>query len=170
MVENDENILIRNDYEKRMIEAFVNKPEKTQWYLDAFAKYSRHGVDNMAWHWNWWAFFGSIFYLFYRRAYAAGLALFVVFSAVSLIPFAGLVAWVLTGGYSTYFLYKTYKTRKFDIEMRLDNEERRFAEMRRLSGPKNWVIWVGAVAIIAWTAGMVVLSSAILDLILNGFE
>ena len=169
-IHSDEDILIHSDYEKRMIEAFVNKSEKTQWYMDAFDKYSRYGRDRMVWHWSWWAFFGSIFFLFYRKAYLAGLALFVVFATVSMIPLAGLVAWVLSGGYLTYVMYKVYKNRKFDIEMRLDNEERRIAEMRKLSGPNTWVIWVGVTTVGIWAVSMAILGFAVVEVGLKSLE
>ena len=39
-----------DDYENRMIEAFVDKPEKTSWYQNAFSKYRVNGIDRVAWN------------------------------------------------------------------------------------------------------------------------
>ena len=41
---------IPSDYENRMIEAFVGKPEKYEWYKNAFEKFNVNGVDVMKWH------------------------------------------------------------------------------------------------------------------------
>ena len=67
-----------DDYENKMVEAFVNKPEVTLWYENAFRKYNVNGVEKLSWVWSWWAFFGGIFYLLYRKAYMPAFLLFVV--------------------------------------------------------------------------------------------
>ena len=53
------------DYDNKMVEAFVNKPEKMAWYENTFDQYSVNGEAKMTWVWSWWAFFGGLFYLLY---------------------------------------------------------------------------------------------------------
>lgn len=132
-----------SEYEAKMLEAFVakpDKPEKGLWYANAFAKYDVNGVDAMRWNWSWWAFFGGIWFLIYRKAYAAAGGLFLITIAAAFIPFAGLVIWVLSGGYSTYFVYKTYKAKKLQIEAAEGDENRRIEMMKMLGGYNQWVV------------------------------
>lgn len=132
-----------SEYEAKMLEAFVAKPdrpEKGLWYANAFAKYDVNGVDTMRWNWSWWAFFGGIWFLIYRKAYAAAGGLFLIAIASSFIPFGGLVISILAGGYSTYFVYKTYKTKKLEIEAAEGDENRRIEMMQELGGYNQWVV------------------------------
>lgn len=132
-----------SEYEARMLEAFVakpDKPEKGLWYANAFSKYDVNGVDAMRWNWSWWAFFGGIWFLIYRKAYAAAGGLFLISIAAAFIPFAGLIIWVLSGGYSPYFVYKTYKAKKLQIEAAEGDENRRIEMMQELGGYNQWVV------------------------------
>jgi hypothetical protein len=132
-----------SEYEAKMLEAFVGKPDKPEkglWYANAFAKYDVNGVDAMRWNWSWWAFFGGIWFLIYRKAYAAAGGLFLISIASAFIPFAGLVVWVLSGGYSPYFVYKTYKAKKLQIEAAEGDENRRIEMMQELGGYNQWVV------------------------------
>lgn len=129
-----------NDYDNKMLEAFVNKPEVTVWYKNAFSRYIINGIDKMAWVWSWWAFFGGIFYLLYRKAYMAALGLFVLTIVSLAIPFGGLIVWILTGGLAPYFVYKTYKTKKAEIETAIPDEQKRIETMRAVGGYNNWAV------------------------------
>jgi hypothetical protein len=129
-----------NDYDNKMLEAFVNKPEVTQWYKYTFSRYSVNGVEKMAWAWSWWAFFGGIFYLLYRKAYMAALGLFVLTSVSLAIPFGGLIVWILTGGLAPYFVYKVYRSKKAEIESTITDEQQRIETMRAVGGYNNWAI------------------------------
>jgi len=132
-----------NHYEAQMVEAFVGKPDapdKGLWYANAFTKYNVNGVDKMVWNWSWWAFFGGIWFLLYRKAYAAAGGLFLISLASAFIPFAGLIIWVLTGGFSTYFVYKVYKTKKLEIEANEESDDQRIHMMQLLGGYNQWVI------------------------------
>ena len=138
---------LSSNYEDNMIEAFVNKPTEPQailWYQDAFKKFNTKGIDNIAWHWSWWGFFGGFLFLLYRKAYLAALVLFmmqIIFTFIP-IPFISLLLWILTGGFSTYFVYKTYSDIKGKIEVVESDEEGRIHLMRQLGGYNNWVIWI----------------------------
>jgi len=131
-----------SDYDNRMIEAFVNKPEKTFWYQNAFSKFNFNGVDTMKWHWSWWAFGGGSLFLLYRKQYLASLVLFILSVILSFIPFAGLLIMILSGGYSTYFVYKGYRQKKAEIEATIEDEEKRLETMRYIGGYHQWVVWV----------------------------
>ncbi len=142
-----------DDYEYRMIEAYIDKPEVTQWYVNAFKKYNINGVDVIKWNWSWWAFFGSFFYLLYRKAYLAAVVLFVLTLVIGIIPFGGLILWVLTGGYAPYFVYKNYKEKRAEAEAIIDDEQKRIETMRLVGGYNEWAIWVAVIIhIFIWLA------------------
>ncbi|MDA3947352.1 MAG: hypothetical protein PF439_11805 [Helicobacteraceae bacterium] len=50
MVPTDNN---QHDYDDRMLEVFVNKPESTVWYKNVFSRFSVNGVEKMSWVWRW---------------------------------------------------------------------------------------------------------------------
>ena len=135
-----------DDYENKMIEAFVDKPEVTAWYINAFKHCDSNGVEKISWVWSWWAFFGGIFYLLYRKAYVSALVLFAITILSSAIPLGGLAVLIATGGLAPYFVYKIYRSKKDEIEATIDDEQKRIETMRTLGGYNNWAIWL-AVAI-----------------------
>lgn len=142
-----------SDYDYKMIEAYIDKPEVTQWYVNAFKKFNINGVDVMKWHWSWWAFFGNVFYLLYRKSYMAAGILFLLTLVAGIIPFGGPILWVLTGGYAPYFVYKTYKEKRLEVEANIHDEEKRLETMRFVGGYNDWAIWVAVILhIFLWLA------------------
>ena len=155
-----------DEYEARMLEAFVGKPqepEKGLWYATAFSKYNVNGVDVMKWHWSWWAFMGGVFFLLYRKAYAAAGGLFLISLVSGIIPFGGVVVWVLTGGFSPYFVYRVYKTKKLEIEGAQSDENQRVFMMEQLGGYNQWVIWVAVILNVTVLAALAMFASEIMD-------
>jgi len=136
--------MTQQEYEHAMLEAFINKPEKTAWYEAAFSKYNVNGIDTMQWVWSWWAFFGGWAFLLYRKQYLAAFILFIITLAASVIPFGGLIVSILAGGYATYFIYKGYKTKKIQIEEKIPDIEQRIETMRAVGGYNQWVVWLYA--------------------------
>ena len=132
----------QQDYENAMIEAFVNKPEKTLWYQNAFSKFNVNGIDSMKWVWSWWAFFGGWAFLLYRKQYMPALVLFIISIFAGIIPFGGLLIAILAGGFSTYFVYKGYKHKKAEIEASIEDTDKRIETMRAVGGYNQWVVWV----------------------------
>jgi len=130
------------EYENAMIDAFINKPEKTMWYQLAFSKFNINGIDSMKWVWSWWAFFGGWAFLLYRKQYIPALVLFIISIFAGVIPFGGLLLAVLAGGFSTYFVYKGYKHKKAEIEANIEDINERVETMRAVGGYNAWVIWV----------------------------
>ncbi len=142
-----------NEYDKKMIEAFIQKPEKTKWYIDAFSKFNVNGIDRVAWVWSWWAFGGGIFYLLYRKAYLGALIFFLANLVSSIVPLGGILIWILQGGFSVYFVYLKYKNLKAEIESKIEDENERIKTMQQLGGYNNWAIWLGVIlSILALTA------------------
>lgn len=140
-----ENKVPSSDYEDKMLKAFVQKPAEPSiefWYKNAFSKFNVGGIDTLKWHWSWWAFFGGFLFLLYRKAYVPALALFVLQMVVVVIPVAPLILWILTGGFSTYFVYKTYQGTKNKIELMHSDENKRVELMYQLGGYNTWVLWV----------------------------
>ena len=150
VVQNDADIEIdtgASEYEARMLEAFVGKPERPDkglWYANAFSKYEINGIEKIQWKWSWWAFFGGIWFLFYRKAYAAAGGLFLI-SVVAqfFIPFAGIIIPIFMGGFGTYFIYKVYKTKKIEIEAIHRDEEQCIETMAEVGGYNQWAVWIG---------------------------
>ena len=132
----------QKNYENKMIEAFIAKPEKTIWYQNAFSKFNVNGVDNIRWHWSWWAFFGGAAFLLYRKQYLPALVLFIVSLLVNAIPVVSFILAVLAGGYSTYFIYKGYKNKLSKIETNVSDEEMKISTMQQIGGYHTWVAWV----------------------------
>ena len=155
-----------SEYEAKMLEAFVGKPESPEkglWYAIAFNKYDVNGIDVMKWHWSWWAFMGGIFFLLYRKAYAAAGGLFLISLVSGIIPFwGGLIVWILTGGFSTYFVYKAYKTKKLEIEAAQSDEKQRIFMMEQLGGYNQWVIWVAVILNVLVLVAFAVFASTIM--------
>ncbi|MEN4045835.1 DUF2628 domain-containing protein [Sulfurimonas sp. NWX367] len=134
--------LPQDEYEKAMLEAFVNKPEKTFWYQQAFSKFDVNGIDTIKWVWSWWAFFGGWAFLLYRKQYVPALVLFVLSILATAIPFGGLLVAILAGGFSTYFVYKGYKQKKAEIENAIADPQKRIETMKEVGGYNQWVVWV----------------------------
>ena len=148
------------DYDNKMVEAFIDKPEKLAWYKNAFEQYNVNGVAKMTWVWSWWAFFGGIFYLLYRKAYMPAIGLLVLMIVASFIPFAGFILWILTGGFAPYFVYKTYLERKAEVESAIQDEPKRIETMRILGGCNDWAIWLAVlIHLFFWVFVFVMLST-----------
>ena len=133
------------NYEDRMLEAFIQTPEKSDWYKNAFSKYSINGVDKISWVWSWWAFFGGFWFPLYRKSYMPALGLFIISIIAGVIPLIGLIIAILAGGYTTYFIYKTYQQKKLEIETKLQDPEQRIEAMQQVGGYHQWVIWINIV-------------------------
>jgi len=130
-----------NEYDDAMIEAFVNKPEKTLWYKMAFAKYNINGVNNIKWNWSWWAFFGGWAFLLYRKQYLASAMLFILTMIASFIPFFGLFLAILVGGFGTYIIYQGYIKKRIEIEENISDMQERIDTMKQIGGYNQWVVW-----------------------------
>jgi len=134
-----------NAYNNKMINAYINTPEKNNWYQNAFQKYHINDVDKIAWHWSWWALFGGFLFLLYRKAYIASLGLFILTAITSSIPILSLIVWIASGGLSVYFIYARYQQKKKEIEASHDTEEACILEMQKIGGVHKWVIWLAVI-------------------------
>lgn len=142
-----------DDEQYQMIEAYIDKPEVTQWYVNAFSRYSINGIDVTRWNWSWWAFFGGVFYLLYRKAYLPAIILFVLNLLVGVIPFGHLILWILTGGYAPYFVYKTYKEKLLEVDTVFNDRAKKIETLRVLGGTNVWALWAGIiVSVILWAS------------------
>jgi len=131
-----------NTYEDRMMAAFVGKPEKVDYYRSAFYLYNKDGIEKMRWKWSWWAFFGTFWFLLYRKAYLAAFIVFILTFLVGIIPFGGLILNILIGGFGVYFVYKKYKKLKHIIESEVSSEDERIVQMIKRGGYNAWVVWL----------------------------
>jgi len=136
------SIELTEDYNKKMIDAFIAKPEKRLWYQMSFSKFNINGVDAMKWNWSWWGFFGGFLFLLYRKQYLASLIVFITSMTLGMIPFVGLIIAILVGGYGTYFIYKGYKNKLAEIESNIEDESTRVQTMAQIGGYHQWVVWL----------------------------
>jgi len=134
-----------SEYQDRMIEAFIDKPSETLWYQISFSKFNFNGIDTMKWNWSWWAFGGGFLYLLYRKQYLASLILFIASMTLGMIPFVSFLLMVLSGGYSSFFVYKGFKRKLNEVEENIEDEETRVETMRVIGGYHQWVVWVYAI-------------------------
>jgi len=130
------------DYNHKMVEAFIAKPEKTLWYEMSFSKFSVNGVDAMKWNWSWWGFAGGFLFLLYRKQYLAAAVVFFASMTIGMVPFMGLIIAILVGGYGTFFIYKGYKKKLFEIENKIEDEALRVETMAEVGGYHQWVVWL----------------------------
>jgi len=136
------------DYQDKMIEAFIDKPSETLWYQMSFKKFNVNGVDKIQWNWSWWAFGGGFLYLLYRKQYLASLILFVISTLLGFIPFVSFIIMILAGGYGSYFVYQGYRKKLLEIETVIEDEQTRLETMKEVGGTHEWVIWVYAIFMI----------------------
>ncbi|MDR2034026.1 MAG: DUF2628 domain-containing protein [Helicobacteraceae bacterium] len=161
---------IKEEYEKRMLEAFLRKKEKVAFYSDLYERATRSGEPRMCWKWSWWAFFGGLWYPLYRKTYLAALAIFAINNAfwmflqlafvyyahanisnfeqptaftIILLGFSG--AQIFIGGYTPYFVIKRYIDLKTLIEKKYESQSDRVATMAQHGGYHQWVVWIIAV-------------------------
>jgi len=130
------------EYNHKMIDAFIGKPEKTSWYEMSFSKFNINGVDSMKWNWSWWGFAGGFLFLLYRKQYLAAFVVFFASMTFGMIPFMGIFIAIAVGGYGTFFVYKGYKKKLAEIENSIEDEELRVQTMAEVGGYHQWVIWV----------------------------
>jgi len=132
-----------NNYEDRILAAFVGKPEKYFFYKRAFSKYNVNGIDHLKWVWSWWAFLGNWAFLVYRKTYLWA----VIFFVLSLIPYVNIISLIVLGGTGIYFVYQKYKKLKFEIENTVQDEDERLKMMIELGGYNSWIAWVAGIII-----------------------
>ncbi len=142
------------EYYNKMIEAYIGKEEETLWYQLAFSKFNVNGVDTIKWNWSWWAFGLGFIFLLYRKQYIPALVLFFLSMSVGIIPFMSIILMILSGGYSTYFVYKGFKSKLLEIEANIEDEETRIETMREVGGYNQWVVWL-YIAFMLLISGMV---------------
>jgi hypothetical protein len=133
----------KQKYYNKMIEAFVDKPEKTLWYQLSFSKFDTDDINNLQWKWSWWGFGTGFLFLLYRKQYIPALALFIVSTILGFLPYyiGTLGMMILSGGYSTYFIYRGFKEKLTEIETHISDEDERIKKMREVGGYHQWVIW-----------------------------
>ena len=150
--------------ESQAIEAYIDKEKSEAFYKEAFAKYSAAGVDQFQWHWSWWAMFGGVFYLLYRKLYLEAVVYMIAFATVGMIPFVGLLMWIVSGGVLPYFVYKRYKKTLGQVEENLVTTDEQLTALKTVGGVNSWAIWAAVlIHIIMWIGViymMIILSSA----------
>jgi hypothetical protein len=156
-----------SDHEAQMIEAFVGKPDEPDrglWYANAFAKYNITGEEKMAWAWSWWAFGGGLWYLLYRKAYFAALGLFVLGLVSSVVPFGGIIVWILSGGFGPYFVYKVYKEKKVEIDNLSGDQDKRIELMKELGGYNQWALVAAVIINVVIVIAVIVMFAVLLGI------
>ena len=138
--------------ENQAIEAYIDTPKTVDFYKKAFSQYTISGIEKFSWQWSWWAMFGGMFYLLYRKLYLEAFAYFLIFAIIGMIPVAGLILWILSGAVLPFLVYKRYKRIKAQVEENIPNESEQLNVLRELGGVNKWAIWVAvAVHAFLWT-------------------
>ena len=149
-------------YEEKMLEAFIGKPKKYEWYKKSFNTFNSNGILNTPWNWSWWAFFGGATFLLHRKIYLASLIIYILAIQfhISLLLLSGVTEHtpvkgigiplftifsvfflffrVLSGGYATFFIYMRYLKKKLKIESTVSDENERILEMQKIGGYHKW--------------------------------
>lgn len=132
-----------NVSESRLLEAYIQKPEKISFYQKGLEKMQQAGAFGYKWHWSWWAFFFGWAFLLYRKAYLPALGAFAFTVVLSFIPVFGiLIAMIALGGSSSYFILKRYNDLKNTLK---GTEEERIQAMYSFGGFHTWVVWAAAI-------------------------
>ena len=129
-----------SDYNSQMLEAFVQKNDKLEFYKTTFANFDSIKSFTKKWKWSWMAFLGSFWFFLYRKSYINALMLFIICALVSFIPILMLIVFILNGGFAMYFIHKTYKDKKLKYESTESEDKMRIALMKYHGGVHFWVI------------------------------
>ena len=129
------------NYDERALKAFINS-NSFPWYANTFEDFSQNNGNYPIWKWSWWAFFGGVWFLFYRKLYLEGFSFWIFgiiltyfFGPVIMIPLM-----ICVGGFAPWILYKRYLKIKREVEYTTsDNKERLFL-MEDLGGYNKYVI------------------------------
>ncbi len=146
---------MNQEYEEKMMEAYIGTPDRLLWYQKAFETFKMKCDKQPCWYWNSWAMAGGFWYFLYRKQMKIALTVLMVtlvagaLIPIGLFPLAFVIMSVLTGGYGTYFVYSNYLDKKEEIEAVLSDDERRVIAMSRLGGVNRWVIYAGLFALVS---------------------
>lgn len=151
----NESIVYASSHEKKLLEAFINKPDKVLYYEKAFNTFD---IENRKWYWSWWGAFLTMAFLFYRKIFFPAIILTVITVVINIIALfnpsnvylsilpllLSILFFIFLGGFSTRFIYNHFKKIKNDISIRIINQDEQINEMRRQGGfIKIWVLIVG---------------------------
>ncbi|RRS31385.1 MAG: hypothetical protein P794_03745 [Epsilonproteobacteria bacterium (ex Lamellibrachia satsuma)] len=141
--------------EEEAIRAYINKPESEAYYINAFKAYENNGIAQFRWYWSWWAFFGGVFFLLYRKLYVEAAVFFLIGIMSSRMPIASFIIWIASGGIFIYFVYKRYKKIKAQVDANISNPSEQLQALRELGGYNQWAVWV-AVALNVLLIGFII--------------
>lgn len=129
------------DYETKALEAFINS-DSAEWYAEAFKKFSQVEHRYPVWKWSWWAFFGGIWFLFYRKLYLEGFAFWMIGIIITFLfgPWSMLPLMVCLGGFAPWILYRRYSKIKREVEYTTSDKKERLFLMEDLGGCNKWII------------------------------
>ena len=135
-INNDVNKIFSDDYEHKMLEAFIGKPEKVAYYSDAFKKFESDGYQK---YWSWWGFFGTIFFLIHRKIYIYVIVIILLSFILSYInPYVkhmvDILIMLALGMFSPYLIYNRYKKLKSEVENKTTNTQSRIEFMIQKGG------------------------------------
>ncbi len=153
-----------NDYDVKMLDAYIQKPQKLEYYKNAF-----ENIDNgKIWNWSWWSFFFGSLFLLYRKAYLGAFAFFILSISVVVLQNAIdigssntgssnvsfiilLLIWMAHGGLGLFFIYKKYIYIKTKIEKKFQSEANRVASMTKAGGARNAFLIVTLIVLLTFS-------------------
>jgi len=101
----------------KLLNAYINTPNKFLWYRRAFKKYEEDSSSSFKWVWSWWAFLGGPLFLFYRKCYLEGFIYWgILFLSESMAKGSGIFLNAIAGGILPFFIYKRFKKTLLEVE------------------------------------------------------
>ena len=146
--------------ESQAIKAYIGPEKKEDFYKNIFAKYSEGGVDRFRWHWSWWALFGGIFYLLYRKLYLEVALYLIVLCISNYTPWIAFILWISSGGILPYFVYKRYKRIKAQTINTPQSIQSQIHTLSSLGGVNRWALWLAVALYMISLAGALLVLSA----------
>jgi len=112
-------------------------------YISKFKKFNISGIDNFAATWHWPAFFVGPLWMLYRKLYLY----FIIFSLISLIPFFGIISWIVAAIIANYIYYKQAKTKILAVKSSPSVVDIP-TTLSQIGGVNSWVWVVGIIIFI----------------------
>lgn len=118
-----------------IFEAYIETPEKYEWYKKVFASYDVNGVEKFSLNWSWFSFFFAPIHLAYRKCYIEALLIWIVQFVFS--PSGVMSSIIFSIGcavISPWLIYKRYRRTVDNIAFSGNDRETKIEMAKKLGG------------------------------------
>jgi len=122
-----------DDYEKNMLNAYIQKDDKLLYYLNNYKRLIEDGEFKYKFSWSWSGFFFTWLLLLYRKVYIyaiVGFFLFYMFDNFALT----IIVMLVMGSFSNFLILKKYHDKKVELENSVIDEQERIIQMHNYGG------------------------------------